>query len=106
MNQMMRHLSASSSYRKSTLILLSIPVIADLMMYIGVVLEFMHSHVWIAISILGVNAMIRGLIFRTFLLRVSRPGRHTFMLLFEPVMGLIRQVLSLQVLIANPKKWK
>ena len=105
MNQMKRHLSTSSSYRKSTLILLSLPVIADFMMYIGVVLEFIHSHVWIAMSILGVNAMVRGLIFRTFLLRVGRPGRHAFMLIFEPIMGLIRQVLSLQGLIANPKKW-
>jgi len=106
MSQMKRHLSASTNYRKSTLVLLSLPVIADLMIYIGVVLEFMHSNVWIAIGILGLNAMIRGLIFRTFLLRAGRPGRNAFMLLFEPFMGLIRQVLSLQVLISKPKQWK
>ncbi len=106
MKQMKRHLSASSSYRTSTLVLLGLPAIADCMIYLGVILEFMHSNVWIAIAILALNAMIRGLIFRTFLLRAGRPSRNVFMLLFEPLMGLIRQVLSLQVLIAKPKQWK
>jgi glycosyltransferase involved in cell wall biosynthesis len=106
MKQIKRHLSTSTSYRKSTLALLSLPVIADVMLYGGVILEFMHSNIWIATSILVVNAVIRGLIFRTFLLRAGRPGIHTFMLLFEPVMGIIRQFLSLQALIVKPKEWK
>ena len=106
MKQKKRHLSTSTSYRKSTLALLSLPVIADVMLYGGVILEFMHSNIWIATSILVVNAVIRGLIFRTFLLRAGRPGINTFMLLFEPVMGIIRQFLSLQALIVKPKEWK
>jgi len=95
--------------------ILAIPVLADFMLYFGCGWVFffavqkadvIHSGVWIATCILLTNALVRGLIFRAFLLRIGRPGHEAFWLISEPLMGLIRQVLALQVLIAKPKRWK
>ena len=115
MRQMRRHLTTGRRYKPLLISMLSVPILADLMLYIGSTLIFflsyqkadvMHSGIWIAICILLLNALVRGLIFRAFLLRIGRPGHEAFWLTSEPLMGLIRQVLALQVLIAKPKKWK
>jgi len=68
--------------------------------------DVIHSGFWIATCILLTNALVRGLIFSAFLRRIGRPGHEAFWLISEPLMGLIRQVLALQVLIAKPKRWK
>ena len=113
--QMRRHLTTGPRYKALLMSILSIPILADLMLYSGCALIFfvsiqkadvIHSGVWIATCILLLNALVRGLIFRAFLLRIGRPGHEAFWLISEPLMGLIRQVLALQVLIAKPKRWK
>ena len=115
MRQMRRHLTTGTRYKPLIMSVLSVPVLADLMLYSGCALiifsavqkaDVIHSGVWIATCILLTNALVRGLIFRAFLLRIGRPGHEAFWLISEPLMGLIRQVLALQVLIAKPKRWK
>ena len=115
MRQMRRHLTTGPRYKMLLMSILAIPVLADFMLYFGCGWVFffavqktdvIHSGVWIATCILLTNALVRGLIFRAFLLRIGRPGHEAFWLISEPLMGLIRQVLALQVLIAKPKRWK
>lgn len=115
MRQMRRHLTTGTRYKTLIMSALIAPVIADIMLYSGCVLLFysesqktdvIHTGVWIATCILLTNALVRGLIFRAFLRRIGRPGHEAFWLISEPLMGLIRQVLALQVLIAKPKRWK
>ena len=115
MRQMRRHLTTGTRYKALIMSVLSVPVLADLMLYSGCALIFfsavlktdvIHSGFWIATCILLTNALVRGLIFSAFLRRIGRPGHEAFWLISEPLMGLIRQVLALQVLIAKPKRWK
>jgi len=115
MRQMRRHLTTGPRYKTLLMSILSVPILADLMVYSGCALiifsavqkaDVIHSGVWIATCILLTNALVRGLIFRAFLRRIGRPGHEAFWLISEPLMGLIRQVLALQVLIAKPKRWK
>ena len=115
MRQMRRHLTTGTRYKPLIMSVLSVPVLADLMLYSGCALIFfsavlktdvIHSGFWIATCILLTNALVRGLIFSAFLRRIGRPGHEAFWLISEPLMGLIRQVLALQVLIAKPKRWK
>jgi glycosyltransferase involved in cell wall biosynthesis len=115
MRQMKRHLTTGPRYKLSLISILSIPILADIMLYSSSIWLFylsfqkanvIHSGIWIAVGILLINSMVRSLIFRTFLLRIGRPGHEAFWLALEPLMGLIRQVLALQVMIAKPKKWK
>ncbi len=115
MRQMKRHLTTGIRYKTLIMSVLSIPVLADLMLYSGCAVIFysdvqkvnvIHSGVWIATCILLTNALVRGLTFSAFLRRIGRPGHEAFWLISEPLMGLIRQVLVLQVLIAKPKRWK
>ena len=115
MRQMRRHLTTGTRYKPLIMSVLSVPVLADLMLYSGCALIFfsavlktdvIHSGFWIATCILHTNALVRGLIFSAFLRRIGRPGHEAFWLISEPLMGLIRQVLALQVLIAKPKRWK
>lgn len=113
--QMKRHLTTGPRYKSSLISILSIPILADILLYSGSIWLFslsfqkadvIHSGIWIAVGMLLINATLRCLIFRTFLLRIGRPGHETFWLALEPLMGFIRQVLALQVMIAKPKKWK
>jgi glycosyltransferase involved in cell wall biosynthesis len=115
MKQMRRHLTTGPRYKSLLISILSIPILADIMLYGGCLwllfvsfqnTDVIHSGIWIAVCILIINTLVRSLIFRTFLLRIGRPGHEAFWLALEPLMGLIRQVLVLQVLIAKPKKWK
>ena len=115
MRQMRRHLTTGTRYKTLIISVLAVPVLADIMLYSGCALIFfsavlktdvIHSGFWIATCILLTNALVRGLIFIAFLRRIGRPGHEAFWLFSEPLMGLIRQVLALQVLIAKPKRWK
>jgi len=115
MRQMRRHLTTGVRYNPPIIRMLSVPILADFMLYGGVLwvffssgheLNFMHSKFWIPLVLVVINSFVRCVIFRTFLLRVGRPGRDAIWLLLEPLMGLIRQVLAIHGILVKTKQWK